>query len=218
MTVVASYSVPGISDLKYLALVKGAPEVLHDMYETIPTDYDKMYQKLALCGARILALGIRELSNFNRQDLRDNSREVYEEKLQFAGFVVIRCPLKPDTRQMIREIVDSSHRVAMITGDNPLTACYVGQVLRFTNKHKNIFILDIPEDDSQLSWKSMDGTETLKLIPENRQEMKIFLGAHELCLTGAGFAYLASHHYDFLKQIIVNVKIFARMSPKQKVD
>uniref|UniRef100_A0AC34QHR8 SWIM-type domain-containing protein n=1 Tax=Panagrolaimus sp. JU765 TaxID=591449 RepID=A0AC34QHR8_9BILA len=216
MTVVASYNVPGISDLKYLALVKGAPEVLRDMYETLPDDYDKMYQKLALLGARILALGMREITDFNRQDLRDRSREFYEEKLQFAGFVVIRCPLKPDTRQMIREIVDSSHRVVMITGDNPLTACHVGQVLRFTSKRKNIFILDIPEDDSPPIWKSMDGSETLKLIPENRQEMNVFLGAHEFCLTGAGFSYLISHHHDFLKQIIVNVRIFARMSPKQK--
>ncbi|KAE9554755.1 hypothetical protein FO519_002016 [Halicephalobus sp. NKZ332] len=216
MTTVASYNIPGMPDPKYLSLVKGAPEVLRDMYEELPPDYDTMYKKLALSGARIIALGLRELGACTRQEIREYKREFFEEKLRFAGFVVIHCPLKPDTRQMIREIIDSSHRVTMITGDNPLTACHVGQVLNFTNKHLQTLILDEAEDEKEPCWKLVDGSESIPLIPDTRQKMRVFLGAHELCLTGAGFEFLSHHHPSFLRQIIANVRIFARMSPKQK--
>lgn len=218
MTTVASYNIPGMADPKYLALVKGAPEVLRDMYEDLPSDYDVMYKKLALSGARIIALGCRELGTCSRQEIREHKREFFEEKLAFAGFVVIHCPLKPDTRQMIREIIDSSHRVTMITGDNPLTACHVGQVLNFTSKHLQTLILDEEEDGKEPCWKLMDGSESISLIPDTRPKMRVFLGAHELCLTGSGFDYLLNSHPGFLKKIISNVRIFARMSPKQKVS
>ena len=47
------------------------------------------------------------------QDIREKKREDWEKGLKFAGFVVKSCPLKPDTKAMIREIIDSSHRVKL---------------------------------------------------------------------------------------------------------
>lgn len=49
------------------------------------------------------------------------------------------CPLKPDTHQIIRELVKSSHEVKMITGDNALTAAFVGQKLEFNSKGQSLF-------------------------------------------------------------------------------
>lgn len=77
--------------------------------------------------------------------IRDRRREDFEKNLIFAGFVVISCPLKPDTKAMVKEIVESSHKVVMITGDNPLTACHVAKVLRFTRKSTPVLILDEPQ-------------------------------------------------------------------------
>jgi cation-transporting ATPase 13A1 len=53
------------------------------------------------------------------------NREAVEQALRFAGFLVFECPLKSDTAQSIADLLSSSHRIVMITGDNPLTACQV---------------------------------------------------------------------------------------------
>jgi cation-transporting ATPase 13A1 len=114
MTVIAGYTIPGFSEPKHLVLVKGAPETLKPMYASAPNNYDQTYQQLAQAGARVLALGIKEVGSLSHQEIRDRKREDYEKDLEFAGFLVISCPLKPDTKAMIREIVDSSHAVGFL--------------------------------------------------------------------------------------------------------
>ena len=49
----------------------------------------------------------------------------------FAGFIVAECPLKEDTLGVMKELKDSSHEVKMITGDNAMTAAFIGQQLNF---------------------------------------------------------------------------------------
>lgn len=67
-------------------------------------------------GARVLALGYRKLSGpLSSQDLRELTREDLEKNLNFAGFVIISCPLKPDSKAVIKEIVNASHTVIILT-------------------------------------------------------------------------------------------------------
>ena len=42
-------------------------------------------------------------------------REECECDLQFAGFVVIACPLKSDSKAAIKQIQESSHHVRIIS-------------------------------------------------------------------------------------------------------
>mmetsp|Transcript_38752 Transcript_38752/g.28644 ORF Transcript_38752/g.28644 Transcript_38752/m.28644 type:complete len:81 (-) Transcript_38752:516-758(-) len=54
-----------------------------------------------------------------------------EKDLTFCGFIIAECPLKPDTKRVIKELKESNHIVKMITGDNQLTAAYIASQLRF---------------------------------------------------------------------------------------
>lgn len=67
---------------------------------------------LARRGARVLALGYRKLSSSTTlADLRNYTREDLESQLEFAGFVIISCPLKADSKSVIKEIINASHSV-----------------------------------------------------------------------------------------------------------
>ncbi|CAI5448750.1 unnamed protein product [Caenorhabditis angaria] len=215
MTVIAGYQQSATSDTTLIVAVKGAPEMLRNMYENVPEDYDETYMKLTRQGSRVLAMGIKKLKETRPSELRDKKREDLEQDLTFAGFVVISCPLKTDTKAMIKEIIDSSHGVVMITGDNPLTACHVAKVLKFTKKGVQTLVLDEPKEGDDWTWKSVDGTVEVPLIPP-KSARNVFFKSHEFCLTGTAFQYLVHHEHTFLRDLIVHVKVFARMAPKQK--
>ncbi|EYC39599.1 hypothetical protein Y032_0649g1113, partial [Ancylostoma ceylanicum] len=218
MTVVAGYHVPGFQEPKMIVAVKGAPETLRSMYESVPQDYDEIFTNLTRQGARVLAMGIKELQQTRLGELRDTKREVLESNLRFAGFVVISCPLKPDTKVMIKEIIESSHKVVMVTGDNPLTACNVAKVLKFIKKKIPTLVLDEPVNKNESwKWKAVDESVEYDVIPyTNKQQLKKFFSDNEFCLTGPAFAYLLENEHSFLRELITHVRVFARMAPKQK--
>lgn len=62
-------------------------------------------------GARVLALGWKDLGRITPQQVREITREKLESGLKFAGFVIISCPLKPDSKHVIQEIINASHLV-----------------------------------------------------------------------------------------------------------
>lgn len=63
MSVLASYEKLGSTDLCYIAAVKGAPETLHSMFAQCPPDYHHIHTEISREGARVLALGYKELGH-----------------------------------------------------------------------------------------------------------------------------------------------------------
>lgn len=81
-------------------------------YSSVPDNYDDVYLSLSRRGARVLALGYRKLpSSTTLSDLRNYSRDYLESELTFVGFVIISCPLKADSKSVIKEILNASHSV-----------------------------------------------------------------------------------------------------------
>lgn len=82
-------------------------------FTSIPDNYESTYLAMSRRGARVLALGHRKLPCLiSPQDLRELNRDDLESDLTFAGFVVISCPLKPDSKNVIKEILNASHTVS----------------------------------------------------------------------------------------------------------
>nr|CAD7409449.1 unnamed protein product [Timema cristinae] len=212
MSVIAGYTLPGTTDTNYVITVKGAPETLKSMFSTIPELYDKVYLEMSRRGARVLALGFKELGRLTPQHVRDLTRESLECDLKFAGFVVISCPLKTDSRSVIKEILNASHVVAMITGDNPLTACHVAKELRFNQKSSTLILTELPNEE--WVWESIDQSQRLPVLPQ--KNYKELVAKYDLCLTGEGLTFLMEHHRTFLHQILPHISVFARVAPKQK--
>lgn len=210
MAVIAGYTVPGSLDTSYIAAVKGAPETLKSMFASVPANYDEVYLAMSRKGARVLALGFRSLGTISHQAVRSLRREQIESELKFAGFLILSCPMKKDSLAVIREIVSSSHRVVMITGDNPLTACHVAKVLKFTKRETTLILSQV---DNEWMWQSVNQDEQFPLIPA---DFRRFTSDYVLCVTGPGLSHLYSTQSKFYRKILPYIRVYARVSPKQK--
>jgi len=105
---------------------KGAPEVLKKYMKDLPADYDDIYLPYVKDGGRVLALAWKPIKKMSQIEFNTYTREEAESDLIFCGFIIAECPLKPDTLSVMEELTQSSHQVKMITGDNALTAAFIG--------------------------------------------------------------------------------------------
>nr|CDS30555.1 cation transporting ATPase 13A1 [Hymenolepis microstoma] len=220
MSTVVGYQGTTDVDLSYMVCVKGSPEVLKSMFIDAPLDYDDAYLQMARRGARVLALGYKELGRLSHQEVRELKRENCEYDLKFAGFVVISCPLKSDSLQVIQMLKNSSHHITMVTGDNPLTACHVSDLLGITRKDTPVLVFTPPNElDEKWHWQSVDDKI---LVPLGNESSTLELARkHELCLTGDGIEELRRQSPDgecrgLLAYILPKTKVLSRVAPSQK--
>ncbi|KAH8168686.1 e1-E2 ATPase domain-containing protein [Sarocladium implicatum] len=117
--------------------VKGAPETIMKMLVDVPADYEETFKYFTRKGSRVLALAYKQLtidSELGAAKINDLKREKVECDLTFAGFLVLHCPLKDDAKEAVQMLNESSHRVVMITGDNPLTAVHVAREVEIVDR------------------------------------------------------------------------------------
>lgn len=219
MSVLAGYLIPFTNDTCYIGTVKGAPEVIVKMLKHVPEHYERTYLEYSRRGARVLALGYKSFGTLDTNTVRELKRDDVERDLEFAGFIIISCPLKPDSKYAIKEIIQASHKVMMITGDNPLTACHVAKELRFSRR--TIVILTPPEETSngnkavatEWHWESIN--QDIQ-VPVDGQTVKELYREYDFCITGEGLQYLDRERNAYLQQLIPYATVFARFAPKQK--
>ncbi|CAM9925466.1 unnamed protein product, partial [Laminaria digitata] len=119
--------VPAFHD-RIWVVAKGAPESLEPLLLDAPLNYRATFLHHMGQGSRVLALAYRALEpKVDVAACRRMSRASAEEGLRFGGFLVLGCPIKPDAPYVVRELRESSHAVAMITGDGALTAADVAR-------------------------------------------------------------------------------------------
>ncbi|KAH6612848.1 hypothetical protein B0J18DRAFT_69759 [Chaetomium sp. MPI-SDFR-AT-0129] len=200
--------------------VKGAPETIMKMLITIPKDYEETYKYFTRRGSRVLALAYKHLTTegeLGASRINDLKREKVEAELHFAGFLVLQCPLKDDAKQAVQMLNESSHRVVMITGDNPLTAVHVAKEVEIVDR--DVLILDAPEHsehgEESLVWRSVDDKVQIDVDPTKPIDPEI-LKTKDLCVTG--YALKQFKGQVGWNSLLRYTWVYARVSPKQKED
>ncbi|KFY49750.1 hypothetical protein V496_09812 [Pseudogymnoascus sp. VKM F-4515 (FW-2607)] len=199
--------------------VKGAPETIQKRLVNVPADYEETFKYFTRKGSRVLALAYKHLTTENELGsgrINELKRENVEEGLTFAGFLVLHCPLKDDAKESVRMLNESSHRVVMITGDNPLTAVHVAREVEIVDRE--VLILDAPEHDDSgenLVWRSVDDLVSIPVDPTKPLDKEI-LATKDLCVTGYALAKFKDQ--PALLSLIRHTWVYARVSPKQKEE
>ena len=199
--------------------VKGAPETIMKMLVEVPADYEETFKYFTRKGSRVLALAYKQLtvdSELGSGKINDLKREKVEADLHFAGFLVLHCPLKEDAKEAVQMLNESSHRVVMITGDNPLTAAHVAREVEIVDR--GVLILDAPEDAAgghKLVWKSVDDKISIPVDPTKPIDDEI-LKTKDLCVTGYALAQFKDQ--AGWNSLLRHTWVYARVSPKQKED
>lgn len=214
---VASVSVASGKKFTF-AGVKGAPETIRKMLTNVPEDYEETFKYFTRMGSRVLALGYKHMSTDSELSIgkiNTLKREDVECDLTFAGFLVLSCPLKDDAKKSVRMLNESSHRVVMITGDNPLTAVHVAREVEIVDR--DVLILDAPEDEDsehELVWRSVDETIHIPVDPKAPIDPKI-LAENDICITGYALSKIQDQPH--LVELLKHTWVYARVSPVQKV-
>ncbi|KAG2488279.1 hypothetical protein HYH03_013129 [Edaphochlamys debaryana] len=223
---------PGSSLGPQLVVVaKGAPEVLKGLLGSVPADYDAQYKRYAAQGARVIALAHKALQpDMDSSALRSLTRESVESGLNFVGFAVFQCPLKPESEPALKALAASAHQLLMITGDAPLTACYAAARVHIVTRP--VLVLGhVAEDrghagggsagakepgtepDSAFSWTSPDESVAVPFSRDWRDMLRVAVD-YDLAVSGDALAHAAAvgcaHH------LIPLCQVFARVSPDQK--
>lgn len=206
-----SSSVARVGD-ELLVAVKGAPETIQRMLVNVPEDYEETYKHFTREGSRVLAFGFKHLPLSKESNIYHYPRDEAESKLEFAGFLVFHCPLKSDAIETVKMLNESSHRVVMITGDNPLTAVKVASDVGIVER--STLILDKPEhSDAQLSWQTVDGKTEIPCDVNEPVAYHLF-EKYDLCVSGYAMSLLQDNAH--ISDLIRHTWVYARVSPAQK--
>ena len=202
----------GIRYDRVLGLVKGSCDALKPRLLDAPENLDDLQDQLTKVGFRVLCLAAKEMKE-KEKDVETVEREEVESSLHFCGLLVLRNSVKPNTSSTIRQLRRSYHRVIMITGDHPQTACQVA-----TNVHMadgRFLVLEAKENG--LEWRYPDH-QVHQEIPfrgtsGTGSSILDLARSHTLCVPGAALAKLSKSEVE---EVVEATTVFARVSPQQK--
>jgi len=227
-----------------LVLVKGSCEALKPRLKEVPSNLDALLLNMTREGYRVLCLAGKELPKKLEGKVTSRlPRAELECDLEFAGLLALKNEIKPQTSSTIRKLRASYHRVVMITGDNPMTACQVaiqvdisdGKFLLLeraagtengdasTGKSANEPSAASSTEPPKSSSRSSCGGAALEWRsledssktpkPFNLDKIKDLSRKHGLCIPGRSLALLSQQELDLVAPFVT---VYARVSPQQK--
>ncbi|KAF7562565.1 hypothetical protein G7046_g1558 [Stylonectria norvegica] len=216
--------------------VKGAPEAMREICrpESFPSDYEELLSYYTHKGYRVIGCATRHVKKLSWVKAQKMTRSDVESDLDFIGFIVFENKLKPTTAAVLEELIASNIGVAMVTGDNILTAISVARECGLIDRTAHCFIPRFiegtPRDPkAQLQWESIDNNiycldeKTLLPLPappEGDASLPYDISNirnYSLAVSGEVFRWIVDYASpQVLQRMLVQGKVFARMSPDEK--
>ncbi|ORY02904.1 hypothetical protein K493DRAFT_384971 [Basidiobolus meristosporus CBS 931.73] len=194
--------------------VKGSFEKVKELCDpaSIPEDYDGMCNKLAMEGCYVLAMAYRDLGKIDPNSIHEWSREEMESQVKLMGLVLFKNMLKEDTTDAIAQLKEGGTRTVMITGDTALTGIYIARQCGMIPPNNRVLLGDISKS-GELLWTDVDTGE-----PSNMEQAVIDKSnvPVELAVTNKAFNYMTED--DSIRKYLLDVRVFARMKPNDKVE
>ncbi|TDH69884.1 hypothetical protein CCR75_008585 [Bremia lactucae] len=206
---------------KYYVFCKGSYERMQQLSlpGSVPTDYKNVADRLAKDGCYVLGLSYRELpSEWTHDQVVKfaDDREAVDEKLSLLGLVLFRNELKSDTADAIAKLKAGDIRTVMITGDNAMCGCYIARQSGMVASSSRVILGEMVStiERKKLVWRDVDSDEeyelaAIKYLVEQGEDV-------ELAVTGVAFDNLMS--MGEIKGLLLNIRIFSRMTPDSKVE
>lgn len=179
-----------------VAYVKGAPEMVIDRCRTIrigerdeqldDATRSALYEqneKMASAGIRVLAVANHVLT------APDTPSEQWESELNFLGMIGITDPARPEAAAAVKAAHSAGIRIAVVTGDNALTAEAVGRSigLEFDRVMTGTELDDI-DDDELYGILGVKDSLFARVTPGHKMRLaKAFQSMGKICaMTGDG--------------------------------
>jgi len=161
----------GTKNSSVYGLTKGAPETIRNLLKSVPACFDEIAEYHMSKGRRVLAMAYRQVGHKRQIRQYKEDRAGVEQNLIFAGFLVLDCPLKSDSKAVLNELRKSKHGIVMITGDAILTATEVARQVGIVRSaaSRNVYRIQpaaSPNATGQLvSAPTDDVLQTLECVP-----------------------------------------------------
>ncbi|KAJ1926895.1 hypothetical protein IWQ60_003410 [Tieghemiomyces parasiticus] len=221
--------------------VKGSFEKIKDLVDpaSLPANYDRVTSQLAREGCYVLAVAHRDLGPLSGNMLNNYSRDELERGAAFIGLVLFKNTLKPDTADAIAELKSGTTRTVMITGDTALTGAFISRACGMSSPADRMLLGDVGKD-GELIWRDVDTDEPEDLhtalltarprsagdtdsVKDDKAQLPALSGQLppvpsgdiELAVTGKAFNELVRQ--DLIRTYLLNIRVFARMTPQDKV-
>eukprot|EP00127_Corallochytrium_limacisporum_P000658 Clim_evm57s22 gene=Clim_evmTU57s22 len=235
----------GVLEDDYTLFVKGSPEMIRDLSspDSIPPDFAEILKIYTSQGLRVLALAYKELPDMSFVRANRIEREDVEYNLIFLGFLIMQNRLKPQSQPAVEELISSGVRIAMVTGDNALTATSVARECGMIGTEAPVWLGDLSSEldaDGRpfINWTHMDEPD-IRMEDSHRSSMdnqSLENAYHhdmdgnvsldrllrrpdvEIAITGRAFGLLVARQPMLFDRLLVRGVIFARMSPDQKAE
>ncbi|KAJ1918417.1 hypothetical protein IWQ60_007501, partial [Tieghemiomyces parasiticus] len=196
--------------------VKGSFEKLKELAHptSIPAEYDEVTSGLAQEGCYVLSMAHRDLGPVDLESVRRADREDLERGANFIGLILFKNNLKPDTADAIAELKDGNTRTTMITGDTALTGVYIARACGMSPAGDRILLADVDKATGRLTWVDVDTKDTVDVNTALTKQTPD--RGCELAVTGKAFGHLVAN--ETIREYLLDIRIFARMTPQDKID